>query len=208
MFGLEKRKRYGKVLKISRLEQSELSIVEDSTIYTLEEHTELLERIDNGNKYSGGLKFVTICYGIVGFIKFLGPYYMILITKRRKIGTVCGHAVYSIVKSEMIPIPHPSVHSNMAYSKNENRARSGSGSHSTGCRNQPCREVIQISNSNSEDNMEFPRALYVSSDSTSNAHHQSSESRCESGVVNQSNYSLGCPTTCGFHNPSASSDSF
>ncbi|KAH6773343.1 Phosphoinositide phosphatase family protein [Perilla frutescens var. frutescens] len=121
MFGLERRKKYWKVLKISRLEQSELSIVEDSTIYTSEEHAELLERIDNGNKSTGGLKFVTICYGIVGFIKFLGPYYMILITKRRKIGTICGHAVYSIVKSEMIPIPHPSVHSNMAYSKNENR---------------------------------------------------------------------------------------
>lgn len=47
---------------------------------------------------------------------------MILITKRRKIGTICGHAVYSIAKSEMIPVPHPSVHSNMAYSKNENRS--------------------------------------------------------------------------------------
>lgn len=59
---------------------------------------------------------------VTGFIKFLGPYYMIIITKRRKIGTICGHAVYSVAKSEMIPVPHSSVHSNMAYSKNENRS--------------------------------------------------------------------------------------
>lgn len=47
---------------------------------------------------------------------------MLLITKRRKIGTICGHAVYSIDKSEMIPIPNSTVHSNMANSKNENRS--------------------------------------------------------------------------------------
>lgn len=47
---------------------------------------------------------------------------MLLITKRRKIGTICGHAVYSISKSEMIPIPSSTVLSNMAFSKNENRS--------------------------------------------------------------------------------------
>ena len=47
---------------------------------------------------------------------------MLLITKRRKIGTICGHAVYAITKSEMIPIPNSTVQSNMNYSKNENRS--------------------------------------------------------------------------------------
>ncbi|KAL1538068.1 phosphoinositide phosphatase SAC2-like [Salvia divinorum] len=121
MFGFERRKKYWKVLKISRLEQSELSVVEDSTLYTQDEQSELLQTIADGNKSTGGLKFVTICYGIVGFIKFLGPYYMIIITKRKKIGMICGHAVYSIAKSEMIPVLHSSANSNMAYSKNENR---------------------------------------------------------------------------------------
>ncbi|KAH6767734.1 hypothetical protein C2S52_018717 [Perilla frutescens var. hirtella] len=54
---------------------------------------------------------------------------------------------------------------------------------------------------------EFPRALFDSSDSTSYSHHQSSESRYESGVINQSSYSLGSLTTLGFPNPSDSSDS-
>lgn len=47
---------------------------------------------------------------------------MLLITKRRKIGVICGHAVYAITKSQMIPIPNSAVQSNMAYSKNENRS--------------------------------------------------------------------------------------
>ena len=59
---------------------------------------------------------------ILGFIKFLGPYYMLLITKRRKIGVICGHAVYAITKSEILPIPNSSVQPSVAYSKNENRS--------------------------------------------------------------------------------------
>ena len=53
-----------------------------------------------------------------GFIKFLGPYYMVLITKRRQIGAICGHTVYAVSKSEMIPLQNPSVESNI----DENRS--------------------------------------------------------------------------------------
>ncbi|KZV27550.1 hypothetical protein F511_04601 [Dorcoceras hygrometricum] len=120
MIGRDKNRTCWKVLKINRLEQSELIIIEDSTTYSEFDCYDLLRRIHEGNLSTGGLKFVTTCYGIVGFIKFLGPYYMLLITKRRRIGTICGHAVYAIEKSEMVPIPNATVQSNMAYSKNEN----------------------------------------------------------------------------------------
>ncbi|KAK2997112.1 hypothetical protein RJ639_025402, partial [Escallonia herrerae] len=119
MIGRDKNRTFWRVLKIDRLEPLELNILEDPTMYSESECCEMLKRIHDGNL--DGLKFVTTCYGIVGFIKFLGPYYMLLITKRRKIGVLCGHAVYAITKSEMIPIPHSSVQSNMANSKNENR---------------------------------------------------------------------------------------
>ncbi|KAG6780587.1 hypothetical protein POTOM_013453 [Populus tomentosa] len=122
MIGRDKNRTLCRVLKIDRLEPSELVVLEDSTTYSESECVDLLRRIHEGNKSTGGLKFVTICYGIVGFIKFLGPYYMLLITKRRKIGAICGHTVYSITKSEMIPIPNSTVQSNMANSKNENRS--------------------------------------------------------------------------------------
>lgn len=56
-----------------------------------------------------------------GFIKFLGPYYMLLITKRRQIGAICGHNVYAISKSEIIPLPNSAVRAGMVNYKNENR---------------------------------------------------------------------------------------
>ncbi|KAL4563729.1 hypothetical protein LXL04_027774 [Taraxacum kok-saghyz] len=104
MVGRDKSRRYWRVLKIDRLEGSELNIREDSTTYTESECSELLRRIHEGNKSTGGLKHITTCYGIVGFIKFLGPYYMLIITQRRPIGSIGGHIVYGISKTEMIPL--------------------------------------------------------------------------------------------------------
>ncbi|KAJ0981073.1 hypothetical protein J5N97_009328 [Dioscorea zingiberensis] len=121
MIGRDKSRTFWRVLTIDRLEPSELNLREDSATYTENECLELLKRIHEGNKSTGGLKFVTNCYGIVGFIKFLGPYYMLLITKRRQIGAICGHTVYAVTKSEMIALPNPSVRSNIINSKNENR---------------------------------------------------------------------------------------
>ncbi|CAN7131142.1 unnamed protein product [Brassica rapa subsp. narinosa] len=74
-----------------------------------------------GNKATGGLKLVTLCYGIIGFIKFLGPYYILVITERREIGEICGHRVYEVSKSEIISLRNPSVLSNIPNSRDENR---------------------------------------------------------------------------------------
>ncbi|XP_047946635.1 phosphoinositide phosphatase SAC3-like isoform X2 [Salvia hispanica] len=121
MVGRDKTRTFWKILKIDRLEPSELNILEDSATYSERECSDLLRRIHEGNKATGGLKFITTCYGIVGFIKFLGPYYMVLITKREQIGVICGHNVYAISKSEIIPLPNSAVRANMVNYKNENR---------------------------------------------------------------------------------------
>ncbi|KAI3902159.1 hypothetical protein MKW92_040995 [Papaver armeniacum] len=121
MVGRDKSRIVWRVLKIDRLEATELNIGEDATTYSQIECSDLLKRIDEGNKSTGGLKFVTACYGIVGFVKFLGPYYMLLITKRKQIGAICGHSVYAVTKSEMIPLPNSTVRSTMPFSNNENR---------------------------------------------------------------------------------------
>ncbi|KAJ1687271.1 hypothetical protein LUZ63_018661 [Rhynchospora breviuscula] len=120
LVGYNKARTIWRVLKIDRLEASDLSIYEDKTVYSEAECYELLKRIHDGNRSTGGLKFVTKCYGIVGFVKFLGPYYMLLITKRRRVGNICGHIVYEVSKSDIITLPSPIVRSNMAYSKDEN----------------------------------------------------------------------------------------
>ncbi|CAN6307779.1 unnamed protein product [Urochloa humidicola] len=121
LIGRDKSRTHWRVLKIDRMECTELGVVEDPTSYTENECQELLWRIHEGNRLTGGLKFVTKCYGIVGFVKFLGPYYMVVITRRRKVGTICGHEIYSIGKSEMIAIPSVIVWPNVAYSRDENR---------------------------------------------------------------------------------------
>jgi len=71
MIGRDKSRTFWRILKIDRLEPSELSIVEDPTIYSEFECCDLLRRIHEGNKSTGGLKFVTTCYGIIGIFLFL-----------------------------------------------------------------------------------------------------------------------------------------
>uniref|UniRef100_A0A6N2L093 SAC domain-containing protein n=1 Tax=Salix viminalis TaxID=40686 RepID=A0A6N2L093_SALVM len=121
MVGRDKSRMYWRVLTIDRLDPFELNIREDSTTYTESECYDLLRRVNEGNNATGGLKFVTTCYGIVGFIKFLGPYYMLIITKRRQIGSICGHNVYAVCKSEMVPLPNSAVQSRISNSRDENR---------------------------------------------------------------------------------------
>ena len=64
--GRDKKKQHWQVLKIDRSEASELSMLEDPTIYTEAEILLLLARVAEGNKFTGGLTFVTKAYGIVG----------------------------------------------------------------------------------------------------------------------------------------------
>ncbi|KAG2272029.1 hypothetical protein Bca52824_066584 [Brassica carinata] len=120
MIGRDKNRTFWRVLKLDRTDPTELNFYQDSTAYTEAECFETLRRIHEGNRSSGGLKFVTTCW-IIGFVRFLGPYYMLIITKRRKLGEICGHTVYGVAKSKIITIPHASVLSNVAYSKDEKR---------------------------------------------------------------------------------------
>lgn len=46
---------------------------------------------------------------------------MLLITKRCQIGTICGHPIYGVSRSEMIPLSNAAVLSRIAISKTENR---------------------------------------------------------------------------------------
>ncbi|KAJ3695764.1 hypothetical protein LUZ60_001141 [Juncus effusus] len=119
LIGTNKEKIAYKILTIGRMRPSELNINEDHKTYTESEILQLKQTIHEENLSNGGLKFVTDCYGIIGFIKFLGPYYMLLITERKKIGDIFGHAIYQPTKSEMVVIPSTSL--NIANSRKEDR---------------------------------------------------------------------------------------
>lgn len=121
LIGSDRKKRFFRVLKIDRMEPSDLNISEDPVVYPPQEVKSLLQRIAEGNRATGGLSFVAKVYGIAGCIKFLESYYLILVTKRRQIGCICGHAIYSIEESQIITIPHVSVQTDVAHSKTELR---------------------------------------------------------------------------------------
>lgn len=48
-------------------------------------------------------------YGVLGFIRFMESYYMILVTKRTKCGVIDKHIIYTIKDTHMIRICEPSV---------------------------------------------------------------------------------------------------
>uniref|UniRef100_A0A0D9XJ94 SAC domain-containing protein n=1 Tax=Leersia perrieri TaxID=77586 RepID=A0A0D9XJ94_9ORYZ len=105
-----------RVLKVDRTEPTSPVAVDDRDCYSDGERNDLLRRLHHGNAATGGLKFVTKCYGITGFVKFLAPYYMVLI------GKICGYAVYAVDKSEISTVPGPNVVPNVAKSNDEKRS--------------------------------------------------------------------------------------
>ncbi|KAL1324884.1 phosphatidylinositol-3-phosphatase SAC1 isoform X1 [Arachis hypogaea] len=121
LIGSDRHKRFFRVLKIDRSEPSDLNISEDPVLYSPHEIKSLLQRIAEGNRATGGLTFVAKVFGIAGCIRFLESYYLILVTKRRQIGSICGHAIYSIRESQLITIPHVTIQSDVAHSKTEQR---------------------------------------------------------------------------------------
>lgn len=86
-----------RILKIDRTaEVGDLSITEDEVIYTREETSRLLATIEDGNKSTGGLKHRCPFWGLLGFVRFTGAYYMLLITKRSNVAMIGGHYVYQV----------------------------------------------------------------------------------------------------------------
>uniref|UniRef100_A0AAR2KEV6 SAC domain-containing protein n=1 Tax=Pygocentrus nattereri TaxID=42514 RepID=A0AAR2KEV6_PYGNA len=104
-----------RVLKIDRTEPRDLVVIDDKHVYSQQELRELLGRLDLGNrtkigqKGSSGLSRAVSAFGIVGFVRFLEGYYIILITKRRKVADIGGHSIYKIEDTNMIYIPNDSV---------------------------------------------------------------------------------------------------
>ncbi|XP_067120372.1 polyphosphoinositide phosphatase [Centruroides vittatus] len=99
-----------RVLKIDRTELKELIVIDDKMEYTHKEIRDLLTMIDVGNRprpgqKSSGLNRTVSAFGIVGFIKFLEGYYIILVTKRRRVAVIGHHTIYKIEDTSMVYIP-------------------------------------------------------------------------------------------------------
>ncbi|PHH76447.1 hypothetical protein CDD80_1530 [Ophiocordyceps camponoti-rufipedis] len=94
-----------RILKIDRTtDGTELNLTDDKIVYTLKEMNQLLDTIDDGNRGTGGIKLRCSTWGILGFIKFTGPYYMLLITKKSTVAMVGGHYIYQVEGTDLIPL--------------------------------------------------------------------------------------------------------
>ena len=147
LIGRDEKKTFWRILKIDRTDPKELNLFEDPTKYTHDEISQLKKWISRGNQEHGGLRAETTCYGIIGtsvpkhclcvvlklwryndslgagFVRFLGPYYMLVIRKRKKVGEICGHTIYGVAESQMIMVPYPSSETRVSSSAAERRYR-------------------------------------------------------------------------------------
>ncbi|XP_032457751.1 polyphosphoinositide phosphatase isoform X3 [Nasonia vitripennis] len=105
-----------RVLKIDRMEPRELLVMDDKIEYTQYEIRDLVKMIDMGNRnrvnqrgVASGVTKIVSSFGIIGFIRFLEGYYIILVTKRRKIAVIGHHTIYKIEDTSMIYIPNDSI---------------------------------------------------------------------------------------------------
>ena len=94
-----------KILKIDRtVESGDLSMAEDEVVYTKKEKNKILNTVDNGNRSSGGLKLRCRNSGLLGFIRFTGAYYMLVITKRSQVALIGGHYIYQVDDTDLVPL--------------------------------------------------------------------------------------------------------
>ncbi|KAL9104140.1 MAG: hypothetical protein Q9163_000887 [Psora crenata] len=109
LVGGDREDRRFRILKIDRTAESgQLSTAEDESVYTKKDMNHLLNAVDDGNKASGGLKLKFVTWGLLGFIRFTGAYYMLLITKRHPVAIIGGHYVYQVEGTELISLTTPS----------------------------------------------------------------------------------------------------
>lgn len=105
MVGVDVSERRYRILKIDRTtEGAELNITDDKIIYSLREVNQLLDTIDDGNRASGGIKLRCTTWGLLGFIKFTGPYYMLLITKKSTVAMIGGHYIHQVEGTDLVPL--------------------------------------------------------------------------------------------------------
>ena len=85
-------------------------------MYSQSELQDMLDMIHHGNQFtrsnnqrdkknnSGGLKPIVKGFGILGFVRFLDCYYITIITRRLKVGSIGGNGIYTIKHTETVPL--------------------------------------------------------------------------------------------------------
>ena len=94
-----------KILEVARPAGTldfQLTLRQDPALYTASQLDQRLKSISVSNF---GLSIVVEgAYCLWGFIKLLESYYIIVVSKAKKVGSIQGHYVYGIEKTQMVPV--------------------------------------------------------------------------------------------------------
>ena len=96
-----------RLLKLDRddsLQSLQAIIDEDGYSYSRREVDDIIDTVEAASKPDGGILSVTIASVILGFVRFLQGYYIILGTQKRLEGSIAGHQVYSLENVTMMPV--------------------------------------------------------------------------------------------------------
>ena len=85
------------MIQISRDEPRDMNVIDDGISYTHDQIESLLYMIDDRVGPRGQMLQRKIsAFGLFGFVRFYGGYYMILITKRRHVAMIGQHKIYKV----------------------------------------------------------------------------------------------------------------
>lgn len=79
-------------------------VSEDPQDYTQAGMNEVLFRLSK--EAPGGLKFLVSASALLGAVRFLTGYFLILVTEARRVGAIGGHRVFGINHSELVYVPY------------------------------------------------------------------------------------------------------
>jgi hypothetical protein len=106
-YGKKTGKRTFRLLKLERdaqLTSLKDIVTEDYHSYTQPELNNIVETVGAASKEEGGILNVTVASIILGFVRFLQGYYLVLGTQKNLEGCIASHAVYSLENFTLLQI--------------------------------------------------------------------------------------------------------
>lgn len=101
--GSNKRETMFRILEIDlNVPEDELSVMEDNVFFTRNEIMNILSGLEEASEE--GLQKKLTCYGLMGFIRFTGCYYLVAVTRCSQVAVIAGHFIFHIDGTELVPI--------------------------------------------------------------------------------------------------------
>ena len=90
---------------MDRTEAKDLVVVDDKHLYSRHDIENMIAKIQHENKRSASAIRKASAHAILGFVRLLEGYYLILVTKRRQVAQIGHHVIYKIDETSIIYIP-------------------------------------------------------------------------------------------------------